>query len=83
MVGKQWTTAEEKARIITYAEMGLKVKDIAAKTGRSRSTIYDILKTAKTMPTNTVPQHKRPTGRPRLTSKRTDNFLRLIFFIFY
>ena len=79
MVGKQWTSDVEKAKIIAWRGEGVKVKDIITRSGRSRRTIERILRSAKDLPPNILPLHKRPTGRKRVTSRKTDKFLKLVF----
>ena len=44
----------------------MKIKDIITRSGRS--IIERILKTAKDLPHKKVSDHKRPTGRKRVTS---------------
>ena len=66
MVGTQWTSEVEKAKIITKRGEGVKIKDIITRSGRS--IIERILKSAKDLPHKKVPDHKRPTGRKRVTS---------------
>ena len=54
--------------------------EIVACSGWSRNTVDLILKAAKNLPHNTAPIHKCPPGKPRVTSKATDNFLSLLMF---
>ena len=66
MVGTQWTSEVEKAKIIAWRGEEVKIKDIITRSGRS--IIERILKTAKDLPHKKVSDHKRPTGRKRVTS---------------
>ena len=61
-MGKKWMTDEEKARIIAWRGERVKIREMAQRSGRSMTQIKKLLKAAKDLPINTVPQHKRPTG---------------------
>ena len=55
-----------EAKIIAWRGEEVKIKDIITRSGRS--IIERILKSAKDLPHKKVPDHKRPTGRKRVTS---------------
>ena len=51
-------------------------KEISSRTGRGESTIRCLVATARGLPPNVVPPRKPVPGKPRKTSKCTDNILR-------
>ena len=67
---------EEKARILTWKTENVLTKEISRRTGRVESTIRRLVATARCLPLNVVPPRKPVPGRPRKTSKHTDNILR-------
>ena len=76
-MGKKWMMDAEKARILAWHQENVKMKEIIKRSGRSRTQIYMLIKNSKDLPPNNVPKHTSPTGRPRITKKKDDKFLRL------
>ena len=76
-MGKKRMTDAEKALIFAWHQDNVKMKEIIKRSGRSRTQIYMLIKNSKDLPPNNVSKHKSPTGRPRITKKKDDKFLRL------
>ena len=66
---------EEKACILAWKTENVSTKEISSRTGRGESTIRRLVATARGLPPN-VPPRKPVPGRPRKTSKCSDNILR-------
>ena len=66
---------EEKALILAWKTENVSTKEISRRTGRGESTIQSLVATARCLPLNVVPPRKPVPGRPRKTSKHTDNIL--------
>lgn len=69
-------STEEKARILAWKAENVSTKEISRFAGRGESTIRRLVATARDLPPNVVPPRKPVPGRPRKTSKATDNLLR-------
>ncbi|KAG7176662.1 Pogo transposable element-like 6 [Homarus americanus] len=65
---------EEKAHILAWKLDNVPSSEICKRTGRGKSTIKHLLTTACGLPPNVIPPYKT-SGRPRKTTKGTDNLL--------
>lgn len=75
MVGS-YLNNEEKARILSWIDEKIPIKEICLRSRRSERTIFRLKNASRDVPKFTVPSHKPIPGRPRLTSKETDKLLR-------
>lgn len=71
-----YLTQEEKARILAWRQEKVKIKEIVRRSGRAKSTVMALLAAASGLPPDVCPQYKPIPGRPRKTTKGTDNLLR-------
>lgn len=73
MVGNKPISNETAAQIVAYRNTGMRQKDIALKLSLSQSVVSRCL--SRYQATGSF-KHKKSPGRPRLTSVRTDHFIR-------
>lgn len=71
-----YLSQEEKARILAWRQENVPIKEIVRRSGRSKSAIMSLLRAARGLPPDVCPDHKPIPGRPRKTTKATDNLLR-------
>ena len=64
MPGK-YTSSEEKARILAWRQEKVSIKEICACSGRAKSTVMNLLTSAKGLPPNKVPKHRFGGGRKK------------------
>ncbi|CAJ0956160.1 unnamed protein product [Ranitomeya imitator] len=67
---------EEKSRALTLLEKGDSVIAVARDLGVSREAIYQLKRSAASLPPGMVPQRKSGSGAPKKTSPRTDKLLK-------
>ena len=75
MPGK-YTSSEKKARILAWRQEKVSIKEICACSGRAKSTIMNLLTSAKGLPPNKVPKHRCGGGRKKKISNATDNLMK-------
>ena len=67
---------EEKARILAWRQENVTIKEICIRTNRAKSSVMALLAAARDLPQDVTPAIKHRSGRPRKTSRHTNDVLR-------